>query len=396
MGFVTRRIVPRKPGGPAKRRSDVVRALGLLAIGLLAFLGTTATVMSRPPSEEFHGGDQPGEPAIDRYGVDPECGGTNRAYYDRMYHVHAVVLSDQEAGEDYRQGRVERCASCPPEPGKEICWLYPGQPARAPEAKPVAPAPSGPDFADTDRNVAASCAVIKREGLHRPSCDRFDGATPSSRRLRGSVESGRYDSATKTRNGSVEGLMESLRHPPTAGEGQAALQYLNRDPGVPENGKPPNVAGVSRPGGWRNSSTTDNQRVSRTLDAANAQRNSDPRLRADAGMVDAVNAISKANGGGKVAEPYKFDKMRSHMTGQNGGQAFGGGKIGSGGFRGSNIGSGGFRGSGNRGSGGAGQSYAGRRGGNTTHKTGKGAVRVQPVVNQSHPSGGAKLRTLTY
>lgn len=70
------------------------------------------------------GGYMPGEPAIDRFGRDSECGGTNRAYYDKMYGTEATVLDTEEANRLYRKGDVIRCGVCPPD--REICWLKHG------------------------------------------------------------------------------------------------------------------------------------------------------------------------------------------------------------------------------------------------------------------------------
>jgi hypothetical protein len=82
-------------------------------------------------------GGLPGEPAIDQYGRDAECGGTNRAYYDKMYGTSAVVVSPEEAQRLYNQGEIQRCGACPPD--KEICWTKPGAAAGGTGTPPQAP-----------------------------------------------------------------------------------------------------------------------------------------------------------------------------------------------------------------------------------------------------------------
>jgi hypothetical protein len=72
------------------------------------------------------GGFMPGEPAIDRFGRDAQCGGTNRVYYDSMYGTTGVVMSIPEMQERYRRGEVIRCGVCMTG-GQQlaICWLRP-------------------------------------------------------------------------------------------------------------------------------------------------------------------------------------------------------------------------------------------------------------------------------
>jgi hypothetical protein len=95
------------------------------------------------------GGGLAGEPAIGQYGRDPECGGTNRVYYDRLYGSTAMVLGADEAQRLYRatQGQIwQRCGACG---ARVICWPRQGfdqflaqarsdQPSTAP---PPAPSP---------------------------------------------------------------------------------------------------------------------------------------------------------------------------------------------------------------------------------------------------------------
>src|SRR5262249_39242127 len=78
-------------------------------------------------------GGLPGEPQIGRYGTDPECGGTNRAFYDQMYHTQGVVMSIQQMQQYYGQGQIQRCGDCSKSgPNRVICWLKPGMPAGNP------------------------------------------------------------------------------------------------------------------------------------------------------------------------------------------------------------------------------------------------------------------------
>jgi hypothetical protein len=70
--------------------------------------------------DETGAGGLPGEPAIDTYGRDAECGGTNRSYYDKMYGTKAEVVSPEEAQRQYSQNQVQRCAACGTD--KVICW----------------------------------------------------------------------------------------------------------------------------------------------------------------------------------------------------------------------------------------------------------------------------------
>jgi hypothetical protein len=147
-----------------------------------------------------------------------------------------------------------------------------------------------------------------------------------SPRLKGYVESGRHDSATKIPKGFPAGVEASLRHPPTPAEGGATMRYLHRDPGLPPDEKQPNVEGVSRPGGWKNSSTTDNQRAEKTLQKIADEKNQDPRAKTDVLLTDIHNKLN----GHRVAEPLLNDTNHSHITGPNGSSPFNGSNMGSG------------------------------------------------------------------
>jgi len=119
-------------GEPGARMMDW-RSIGVLAAAAIAGLAVGTAVLSQPygapppAGDVFNrntdpdGGGLPGEPAIDRYGRDPQCGGTDRSYYDRMYGTHGVVLSPEEANRDYARGEVLRCGACGTD--QEICWL---------------------------------------------------------------------------------------------------------------------------------------------------------------------------------------------------------------------------------------------------------------------------------
>ena len=163
---------------------------------------------------------------------------------------------------------------------------------------------------------------------------------------------GRADSSTRTPRGH-----------PTGPEGGAALRYVNRsrDPGVP-GAMHPNVAGRSSFGGWRKSTTTDNQRASKTLKKIADERNKDYRAQINRGLAETHNKLN----GRRVVEPFVADSNHSHATGRNGSQAFGGSNIGSGGFARSRVNS---------------AVTARGTGGNTTHRTGRGAVRVPTIIH---------------
>lgn len=127
--------------GPAKTGRAARRVASLAGVALLLGSLAASAVMSQPrgaplqggvesgdvfnsngePDQDSEDGGVAGEPAIGRYGRDAQCGGTNRVYYDRMYGVAGVVLSEEEAQEDYRRGEVIRCGSCGE--SQMICWL---------------------------------------------------------------------------------------------------------------------------------------------------------------------------------------------------------------------------------------------------------------------------------
>ncbi len=150
---------------------------------------------------------------------------------------------------------------------------------------------------------------------------------------------------------------------PTGPEGGAAMRYVNRspDPGLP-GGMQPNVAGRSRFGGWRKSTTTDNQRAAKTLKKIADQRNKDYRAQINRRLAETHNKLN----GHQVAEPFVDDTNRSHATGRNGSQAFNGSNMGSGGFARSRVNT---------------SVTARETGANTTRKTGKGAVQVPTIIH---------------
>lgn len=84
-----------------------------------------------------------------QYGRDPECGGTDRSYYNKLYNSTAIVLSIQRMQDLYRQTHGQiwiRCGVCR---NQAICWPRSGyQQLIAGTAAPVQPQPqqaqSGP------------------------------------------------------------------------------------------------------------------------------------------------------------------------------------------------------------------------------------------------------------
>jgi hypothetical protein len=66
----------------------------------------------------------PGEPRIGQYGRDPECGGTNRRYYDEMYGTAGRVMSVDEMRQHESRAEIIRCGACGQ--NKVICWLKTG------------------------------------------------------------------------------------------------------------------------------------------------------------------------------------------------------------------------------------------------------------------------------
>ena len=105
------------------RSSHKRRTARALTLGLLIGLAASTVVVSQPQTGDVFShntpGGVPGEPAIDQYGRDPECGGTNRTYYDQMYGVEGHVVSVPQMQEDYREGKVIRCGACG---DNAICW----------------------------------------------------------------------------------------------------------------------------------------------------------------------------------------------------------------------------------------------------------------------------------
>ncbi|MFO1038589.1 MAG: hypothetical protein U1E45_17260 [Geminicoccaceae bacterium] len=82
-----------------------------------------------------------------QYGSDPECGGTDRAYYNQLYNSQAVVISQDEMiriDQATRGAAWYRCGYCN---DKAICWPRPGYDAFA---SGNGPPPDDPD--DTGTN----------------------------------------------------------------------------------------------------------------------------------------------------------------------------------------------------------------------------------------------------
>jgi hypothetical protein len=104
-------------------------AFALLLAVLLAAPGAAQSPNAPGNGDVFstNPGGLPGEPQIGRYGTDPECGGTNRVFYDQMYHTQGVVMSVPQMQQHYRQGEIQRCGDCSKSgPDRVICWLKAG------------------------------------------------------------------------------------------------------------------------------------------------------------------------------------------------------------------------------------------------------------------------------
>jgi hypothetical protein len=120
------------PKARARRQWEpTMRAVALALVFAVLF---TAPGDAQQPNTQSNGdvfnsnpGGLPGEPQIGSYGTDPECGGTNRAFYDQMYHTQGVVMSVQQMQQYYRQDEIQRCGDCSKSgPNRVICWLKPG------------------------------------------------------------------------------------------------------------------------------------------------------------------------------------------------------------------------------------------------------------------------------
>jgi hypothetical protein len=108
--------------------------------------GTASTEGSGDPFDMNSGAGQglPGEPRIGQYGRDPECGGTNRRYYDEMYGTAGRVMSADEMGQHASRGEIIRCGACGQ--NRVICWLKSGAtvsrtPPGTPTETPIPPMP---------------------------------------------------------------------------------------------------------------------------------------------------------------------------------------------------------------------------------------------------------------
>jgi hypothetical protein len=91
-------------------------------------------------------GGLPGEPRIGQYGRDPECGGTNRRYYDEMYGAAGRVMSADEMRQHEIRGEIIRCGACGQD--RVICWLKSAATAsrtspRTPTETPIPPMAPG-------------------------------------------------------------------------------------------------------------------------------------------------------------------------------------------------------------------------------------------------------------
>lgn len=90
------------------------------------------------------GGRPPQAVTPDYYGRDTECGGTDRRYYDNLYHTKGVVILLSQLGEIEReQWTFEfHCGACGQD--KAICWKIPKGPPPAPPNQPTAFPKPGP------------------------------------------------------------------------------------------------------------------------------------------------------------------------------------------------------------------------------------------------------------
>ena len=90
-----------------------------------------------------------------QYGRDAQCGGTDRAYYNKLYGSTAIVLDVVQAQQLYRatHGQIwYRCGGC----GEQtICWPRPGYEQLLAQAPPR----QGPP-ATSSRSFAASTRAI--------------------------------------------------------------------------------------------------------------------------------------------------------------------------------------------------------------------------------------------
>ena len=103
-------------GGTVPRLARICLALALSG-------AVTSAAVSQPdgPGDVFSSDSGSGRSGPGGDGADPECGGTNRTYYDRLYGTQAVVLTPAQAGQAERCGNVINCGSCR---GNLICWLH--------------------------------------------------------------------------------------------------------------------------------------------------------------------------------------------------------------------------------------------------------------------------------
>jgi hypothetical protein len=132
-------------GRSNKRRSGWL----CLIAAILAGFVYTVPVLAQPPlgTDQFAtnpGGNPPVNPPVSggdafatnpgggpmygngRYGRDPQCGGTDRSYYNQLYKSSAVVIGIQKMTELYRRTNGQiwiRCGACR---DQAICWPRPG------------------------------------------------------------------------------------------------------------------------------------------------------------------------------------------------------------------------------------------------------------------------------
>jgi len=162
----------------------------LLLAGALAVPGqATAQVPSTSGMDEFYsngrGGPAPGGGPMygnGRYGRDPQCGGTDRSYYDQLYSSKAIVLGIAEMQRLYgaTSGAIwYRCGVCG---DQAICWPRPGyegllaqalpdkRPAASGQNTPPgrAPGAQSPSDAGTPEAKAASDDIRRKWNTSRP------------------------------------------------------------------------------------------------------------------------------------------------------------------------------------------------------------------------------------
>jgi hypothetical protein len=164
---------------PARRerawpRTRVLALPAIFAILALAF-GTAPVHGQATGGDIFNvnpGGSTPKAlpPSGDYFGRDTECGGTDRRYYDNLYHTKGVVILLSQLGEIEREQWMFEfhCGACGQY--KAICWkipkgpppVLPNQPTALPEPGPMRnPQQPGTDCRGLLAQARATAAAIE-------------------------------------------------------------------------------------------------------------------------------------------------------------------------------------------------------------------------------------------